>query len=83
VSVTEQIAVLLALTAKLFDSVPLDQMNDAEHVLRKAAADFPAEVRERLNTADKLSKEDREMIIQIAQKSLSRFQPKPETARKP
>jgi F-type H+-transporting ATPase subunit alpha len=77
VSVPAQIAVLLALNARLFDRVPLDQMTDAEHVLHEAAADMPAEVRERLNTADKLSDADRETIIQIATKSLARFQPKP------
>jgi F-type H+-transporting ATPase subunit alpha len=60
VSVPAQIAVLLALTAELFDAVPLDRMPDAEHALRKAAADIPAEVCERLDTAEKLSDEDRE-----------------------
>ncbi len=79
VSVPAQIAVLLALTAELFDRVPLDQMTDAEHALREAAADIPAEVCERLDTAEKLSDEDRETIIEIARKSLARFQPKPES----
>ena len=82
-SVPEQIAVLLALTAELFARVPLDQMTDAEHALRKAAADIPAEVRERLDTADKLSDDDRKTIIQIARTSLARFQPKPEPEPKP
>jgi len=77
VSVPAQIAVLLALTAGLFDHVPLDQMTDAEHALREAA-DIPAEVRERLDTADKLSDEDRKTIIEIARKALEEFQPKPE-----
>ena len=66
VSVPAQIAVLLALTAELFDRVPLDQMTDAEHALHEAAADIPAEVCERFETADKLSDEDRETIIEIA-----------------
>jgi F-type H+-transporting ATPase subunit alpha len=83
VSVPAQIAVLLALTAELFDRVPLDQMTDAEHVLREAAAEIPAEVRERLDTADTLSDDDRETIIQIARKSLARFQPKPEAEAEP
>jgi F-type H+-transporting ATPase subunit alpha len=83
VSVPAQIAVLLALNARLFDRVPLDQMTDAEHALHEAAADIPADVRERLNTADKLSDADRETIIQIATKSLARFQPKPEAESKP
>jgi F-type H+-transporting ATPase subunit alpha len=83
VTVPAQIAVLLALTAGLFDGVPLDQMTDAEHGLCEAAADIPAEVRERLDTADKLSDEDRKTIIEIAGKSLARFQPKPEAESKP
>ena len=83
VSVPEQIAVLLALTAELFDRVPLDQMTDAEHALLKAAADIPADVCERLDTADKLSDEDRNAIIQIARTSLARFQPKSEPETRP
>ena len=78
VAVPAQISVLLALTAELFDRVPLDQMPDAEDALRAAAADIPAKMRERLDTAEKLSDEDRETIIQIAGQALARFQPKPE-----
>src|ERR1700685_4019059 len=77
VPVPEQIAVLLALTAELFDQVPLDKMTAAGHALRDAAGGIPAEVRERLDTAEKLSDEDRKTIIEIARKSLARFQPKP------
>ena len=78
VSVPAQIAVLLALTAELFDPVPLDQMTDAEHAVHEAAANIPAEVCARFETADKLSDEDRKTIIEIARKALARFQPKPE-----
>jgi len=77
VSVPAQITVLLALTAKLFDPVTLDQMTDAQNALLEAATDIPAEVGGRLDTAEKLSEEDRKIIIQIATKSLARFQPKP------
>jgi F-type H+/Na+-transporting ATPase subunit alpha len=78
VSVPAQIAILLALSAGIFDGVPLDQMTEAEHSLRDASADIPADVRDRLETAEKLSDGDRETIVQIARKSLARFQPKPE-----
>ncbi len=78
VSVPAQIAVLLALTAELFDNVPLDQMTDAEQAVRESAAKIPAEVSERLGTADKLSDEDRETIIEIARQALEKYQPKPE-----
>jgi len=78
VSVPAQIAVLLALTAELFDPVPLDQMTDAEHAVHEAAANIPAEACARFETADKLSDEDRKAIIEIARKALAPFQPKPE-----
>jgi F-type H+-transporting ATPase subunit alpha len=82
VSVAAQIAVLLALTAKLFDSVPLEQMTDAELAVREAAAEIPAEVSARFDTADQLSDEDREAIIAIARQALAPFQPKSETTTK-
>jgi F-type H+/Na+-transporting ATPase subunit alpha len=77
-SVPAQILVLLALTADLFDRVPLDQMAVAGHALREAAATIPAEVRERLDTAEKLSAEDRETIVEIARQALEGFQHKPD-----
>jgi F-type H+-transporting ATPase subunit alpha len=79
VEVPAQIAVLLALSAELFDPVPLKQMVDAEHALRDAAAKIPAEVCARFESADKLSDEDRKTIIEIGRQALARFQPKPET----
>ena len=75
VSVPAQIAVLLALTAGLFDRVPLEQMTDAEHAVQEAAAKIPAEVRARFETADKLSDEDRKAIIEIARQALVPFSP--------
>src|SRR5450755_2239513 len=66
VSVPAQIAVLLALTAELFDGVPIDQMTDAEHAVQEAAANTPSELAARFKTADKLSDEDKATIIQIA-----------------
>ena len=78
VAVPAQIAVLLALTANLFDPVPLDQMKDAGHAVQEAAAKIPAEVSARFETADKLSDEDRKAIIEIARQALGAFLPKPE-----
>jgi len=82
VSVAAQIAVLLALTAKLFDGVPLERMTEAEREVREAAADIPAEVRARFDSAGELSDEDRETIIRIARDALARFQPTPEPGEK-
>jgi F-type H+-transporting ATPase subunit alpha len=83
VSVPSQIAVLLALTAELFDNVSLDRMTDAQQAVRKAAAEIPAEVRERLDTADKLSDADRETIVQIARQALGAFLPEPNAELEP
>ncbi len=79
VSVPGQIAVLLALTAKLFDEVPIDRMTDAEHAVQEAAANIPAELTARFNTADTLSDEDRAAIVRIARTALMRFQPRPDS----
>jgi F-type H+-transporting ATPase subunit alpha len=79
VPVPAQIAVLLALTAKLFDMVPINQMTGAENAVHEAAANLPAEIAARFETADKLTDEDRKTIIEIARKALVPFQPKPET----
>ena len=48
VSVPAQIAVLLALTAKLFDRVPLDRMTDAEHAVRAGGGEHSGRVDARL-----------------------------------
>jgi F-type H+/Na+-transporting ATPase subunit alpha len=76
VSVSAQITVLLALTAKLFDDVALDRMPDAEQALKTAAASIPAEVCGRFDTAEKLSDEDRRTIVEIARQALASFHPK-------
>jgi F-type H+-transporting ATPase subunit alpha len=80
VSVPAQIAVLLALTAELFDSVPMDQMTEAERAVRDAASTIPADMSTRLATAAQLSADDRTTIIDIARLALAPFQPKKETA---
>jgi len=83
VSVPAQLAVLLALTAELFDTIPLDRMTDAELAVQEAAANIPAEVCARFETADKLTDDDRKAIIEIARKALIRFQSKPESKSDP
>jgi F-type H+-transporting ATPase subunit alpha len=78
ITVPAQITVLLALTANLFDSVPLEQMNNAGHAVRESAATIPAEVSARFETASKLSDEDKQTVVEIARKALVPFQPKVE-----
>jgi F-type H+-transporting ATPase subunit alpha len=74
VSVAAQITILLALTAELFDDVPLDWMTEAEQAVRKAAAEIPAELGARMGGSQKLSDEDRDTIIHIARLALAPFQ---------
>ena len=52
-------------------------MTAAEQAVREAAADIPAEVCARFESAKKLSEEDRAFIIQIASHALTSFQPEP------
>jgi F-type H+/Na+-transporting ATPase subunit alpha len=78
VSVPAQIAVLVALTAELFDRVPLDQMTDAERAVHEAAANIPADVCARFESAAELNAEDRKTIIDLARQALARFQLKPD-----
>jgi F-type H+-transporting ATPase subunit alpha len=77
VPVPAQIAVLLAATAKLFDTVALEQMPDAELAVQKAAVHIPAQVRERFESAGKLSDEDRSTIVEIARAAVAPFQAAP------
>lgn len=73
VSAVGQIAVLVALTSRLFDSVPLDKMPDAETAVREAAVDISEEIQDRLQSGEKLSDADREAIIKISQKAIDRL----------
>lgn len=73
VSVPGQITVLLALTAQLFDDIPLGLMKTAEQAVRKAATRIPEEVQKRLNSGDHLSDGDRQEIIAIARRALNEF----------
>ena len=80
-SVAAQIGVLMALTERRFDSVPLAQMTQAEDAVAHAAAGLPKELLARFDTAKQLSDADRQAILQMADAALLPFQPK--TAPKP
>ena len=77
VSMVEQICVLLALTAGLFDPVPLNKMVEAQQAIQKSAERIPADLVERLTSADKLSDADRKAILESAKEALVAFIPKP------
>ncbi|MGD0958438.1 MAG: alternate F1F0 ATPase, F1 subunit alpha [Methylomonas sp.] len=73
----EQIAILLALTEGLFDGAPLERMPAAELAVQKAAANIPAPVLARFESAEELSAADRSLIIDIARTALADFQANP------
>jgi F-type H+-transporting ATPase subunit alpha len=75
VSLAEQITVLLALAAGLFDAVSLDKVPEAELALRRATSHIPADVVGRFTTSDKLSEADRAATLQVAKQALASFQP--------
>ncbi|MEO8071317.1 MAG: F0F1 ATP synthase subunit alpha, partial [Acidobacteriota bacterium] len=83
VPVPAQIMILLALTANLFDLVPLDHMAKAEQAVQEAAATIPPEVAARLATADKLSDADRKTMTDLAAAALAPFQPKQKPSSEP
>ncbi len=75
VAVPAQIAVLIALSADLFDIIPLERMKEAQHAVHEAASEISADIRERFLTAEKLSDEDRKAIIKVARDALAAFVP--------
>lgn len=74
VAVAAQIAVLMALTEKLFDSVPLARMPQAEQAVREAAATLPKALQARFDTPEELSDADRAAIVQTVRTALASFQ---------
>ena len=75
-SVPEQIVVLLALTNKLFDNIPVEKMKDAEEALLKSSETLPPEIVKRLFSDTKLSDADSAAILKIAGDTLASFQDK-------
>ncbi|MDQ6881634.1 MAG: F0F1 ATP synthase subunit alpha, partial [Pseudomonadota bacterium] len=78
VPVAAQIAIVLALTAGLFDPVAVERMADAERAVFDAAGkSIPADVGQRLLDSDKFSDEDRKAIVGLARRALAPFVPQP------
>ena len=71
ISMEAQIILLLALTENLLDSVALDQIKQAEEALYQAATNLPIELTKRLETAAKLSDEDKARILDFAKAAVA------------
>ncbi|BBB91868.1 MAG TPA: alternate F1F0 ATPase, F1 subunit alpha [Methylomusa anaerophila] len=62
-TVEQQITLLLALTARLFDEIPLDHLPVLEQAVIQTAAEMPQEIRERILTGKILTEQDRDIIL--------------------
>ncbi len=71
IAVGAQIAVLLALTAGLFDTIVLEAMVEAEQAVRDAADQIPFDLGERLIQGNTLADPDREAIVALARRALA------------
>ena len=69
--VAEQVAVLQALNAGLFDRLELDQMREAELQVREAVLDQLADLCQNIDGGATLAPDDLDKLIRVARKSLA------------
>jgi F-type H+-transporting ATPase subunit alpha len=72
-AIPDQIAILLALNAGLFDAVPLQRMGEAQGAICTAVAGLPSALKERLSGVDKLVDADRASVIEMLHRALAPF----------
>jgi F-type H+-transporting ATPase subunit alpha len=75
VPVPAQIIMLLALSEKLFDTVPLAKMKEAEQAVQAASGRISPDIVAGFETASKLTDVDRKNILDLARQALLPFQP--------
>jgi F-type H+-transporting ATPase subunit alpha len=68
----EQIAVLLAVTAKILDGIPLEEIDSAKRMIRKAFPEQLPELYHRILSGEKLKSEDREMLLNMSRNILNK-----------
>ena len=73
VSIEAQITVLVALTARLFDAVPLERMPQAVRGVQESASEIPDDVRSSFVTAVGISDEAKAVIVELARAALEDF----------
>jgi len=73
VAMIEQIAVLMALSERLFDDIPMAKMPAAEQALRSASADIADDIISRLQSGDVLTADDQSAILALASQALEPF----------
>jgi F-type H+-transporting ATPase subunit alpha len=72
-TVSEQITLLLVLGQRLFDAVPLSDMPKAQASLRAATKSMPETLITCLENAQNITNEDKQLVINIAKKTLAPF----------
>ena len=82
-SVQQQIAILLALGAGLFDPVPLPRMDEAQAAIVTAVDALPVGLLDRLSGTGKLEDADRVAVMAMLQTALAPRVPPPDAAKPP
>lgn len=80
VSVPGQIAILVALSAGLFDPVPIERMVEAEAAVLAAAAAWPSELVRRFEAEEPLAAKDRALVVDAARRALAPWLPQADAA---
>jgi F-type H+-transporting ATPase subunit alpha len=70
-SVLEQISVLLVLTSRLFDQVPVQRMPEAEGAVWSAVKRLPEEIFRPILTGQDLGREDHDRLLRVAEGALT------------
>lgn len=70
-SACEQVAVLLAVTAGVFDDIPLPQIAHLEQVIRSSALSQAGDICTRIKSGKQLTEEDRNRLLEIASGAFS------------
>jgi F-type H+/Na+-transporting ATPase subunit alpha len=72
-TVAEQIAILTAVTAGVFDPIPIEAVADAEADVRQAAVEERPEICERIALGKELSTDDREALVSSATAAVRKY----------
>lgn len=73
ISVTEQIAVMLAVTTGALDAVPLEHIAAVERALRQAVTEQLGETRARIEQGASLADEDRAKLLELIERAVESF----------
>jgi F-type H+-transporting ATPase subunit alpha len=73
-TVPEQISVLLALTSRLFDQIPLERMPEAERAVRSAVKRLSEEISRPIFAGQDLRREDHDLLLKTAKEALDFLQ---------